>query len=328
MAEYSTEDTSTRAISVRGMGIIHVPKDYTDEQILELVRQHPDYEKALAEPEPKTKTQKAIDNTLGFANEVPKGLPLVGNYIPRSEVNKTFAREHPNYAVGARVGGAVAGSLPIYRALGGVAGGGLAAETAANTAIGGALGVGDELARQHSKGEPWNTSKALTQGGYGAGTGFFGPFIGHMITPTTLRSLTPRDATNAANRGAMSLNSSNVRQVGGEDVVDAARRGISQTPTVNPPPPWVRDMSTNIGMGTAGGGALAHYLGMDPHVGMELGAAFGLTAPRMRDALLRSPWGTNRILSAPASRDVINALLATIPNSHRPPKMEDLQLLK
>ena len=284
-------------IGIEGLDEIEVPDSFTDDMIKDALKKHPNYK------EEKSTLRQSAENVAGFVNEMGKGIPIVGHHIPRTKYAEHLNKNWPKTAMGARIAGGTASMIPLMMASGGIAGPGLAANIAMQGATGGTVGVLDKLSE---KGMDATGKELGTSGVIGALGGAAGPVVGRFITPSTQRGISNTDIQGAIERGSRSAH------IGGAAPMDpskAASQAIKEIPKNPKTMPWIADTLLNTATTTGVGALGGKYLLDDPQLGALVGMGMGMGSPALRDALLRSPWMTNKLMHNPSNQAILDAMM-------------------
>lgn len=310
---------------------IEVPDGFTEEQISKALEEHPDVQN-LQNP-PKSFPRAAAERTAGFVNEMGKGIPVAGNYIPRSQYAKDLVKDYPKTAMGARLAGGVASTAPLMAMTMGGAGTPLAMNMIRQGLTGGAINVADKVAE---KGTDTSMSDLAWSGGLGTMGGAAGPLIGKFISPASVRAPHEIAASENAIRdsvmnglrsayGVIPRDASPERQARmahqalGIAIEDFERR-LANVPRTTPPSERVLDTLMNGISGGAMGYGLGHIAGQEPitagMMGGLLGHAFG---PPAREFLRNSRYGRNAFMDQhPSAQSILDALGSSVVSSVPP----------
>src|SRR4029077_19024048 len=327
---------------IPGVTTVDVPDDWSDEQIATALKAHPAYKNESGRA---LLRDAARERTLGFANEMAKGVPIVGNLADRYEEHtghpygKELQRDYPLTATGARIGGGLLSSAPIAGGVAASTGPGLIRNIMAQGGTFGGLGVADKIAE---KGQEATPEDLAWSGGLNAIGGAAGPLIGRGFSPSLPRAPT-HDELSAAFEAAARGRGPGPRYTktdlkGTKDDpfgfhVDEARKakfghiadvledmegeisGLHQ-----PPSSHVLDTLVNTGTGAVAGGLAGHLGGSDAMLGSLAGGLLGShVGPAVRSAVGNSAWWNNtKIHNHPNIQAILDALGPSIVSSQPP----------
>lgn len=336
--------TKYKTIGVTGLGNIdqiEIPEDFTDEQIAAALKAHPEY---------REHGSAVRQRTLGFANSMAKGVPILGNLVNKYEnsqhapYSQELERDYPKTAWAGRVAGGMASSAPIAAGVAANTLPGLVRNTLAQGGTFAGLGAADKIAEKGPNATVPQVATATTLNGLG---GMFGPLLGKVISPASPRYPSHDEIDSILAAASKKLGpgpkkpgritkddpfgfafDEEAKPVWGHmaDLLEETEKGMAKIPKTTPPSSAAKEAVGNS-IGGAAAGYLSHHLtGYDPFSSMLVGGLMGnYGVPMAKNAVnnskLFNQWINNAGLGYhPGIESVLNALGPSVVSSVPPPE--------
>lgn len=161
-------------IDVEGIGELEFPDDMTDDQIEAAIKEHPQYEAVMNNPEHHLWTKAKL---------TAQGIPIAGQFVNDSPQMANYKENYPIRAGLLNTAGGMASTLPLAGGMASVVGTKLIPSLFAQGGLHGALAWGDKEAEDAAKGTKSSWDEKARHAGFNTIFGAAGPAAAKFLSP-------------------------------------------------------------------------------------------------------------------------------------------------